>query len=64
MEAAERVLVQVVPVAEAEAMPFLDAVAEVAGDHERVPGASDLVAVAVDEVGTQAAWIAYGCPAS
>jgi hypothetical protein len=44
-------------------MPCLDAVAEVVGDHERVPGASGLV-VAVGEVGMQAAWIVYGCPAS
>ena len=55
LEAAERGLVQVVHVAEAEAMPCLDAVAEVAGDHERVPGASGLVAVVVGEVGMQAA---------
>ena len=55
MEAAERGLVQVVPVAEAEVMPCLDAVAEVAGDHDRVPGASGLVAVAVGEVGMRAA---------
>lgn len=45
-------------------MPWLDAVVEVVGDHERVPGASGLVAVVVDEVEMQAAWIAYGCPAS
>ena len=56
---------QVVPVAEVEAMPCLDAVVEVEGGHERDPGAFGLaVAVVVGEVGTQVAWIAYGCPAS
>lgn len=61
----ERDLVQVVLVAEVEAMPWLDAVAEVADDHERVPGASGLVAVVVvGEEGTLVAWIVYGCPAS
>ena len=64
MEVVEKGLVQVVPLAEAEAMPCLDAVAEVEGGHERAPGASGLVAVVVGEVGMQAAWIAYGCPAS
>jgi hypothetical protein len=64
VEAAERDPVQVVPVAEAEEMPCLDAVAEVVGDHERVPGASGLVVAVVGEAGMQAAWIVYGCPAS
>lgn len=59
-----RDLVQIVPVAEAEVMPCLDAVAEVEDDHERGPGASGLAVAVVDEVETQAAWIAYGCPAS
>ena len=45
-------------------MPWLDAVVEVVGDHERVPGASGLVVAAVGGVGMQAAWIVYGCPAS
>lgn len=53
---------QVVLVVEAEAMPCLDAVAEVEDDHERDPGASGLAVAG--EVGMQAAWIAYGCPAS
>jgi hypothetical protein len=60
----EKDLVQVVLVAEVEAMPWLDAVAEVADDHERVPGASGLVAVVVGEEGTPVAWIVCGCPAS
>lgn len=55
---------QVVPVAEVEAMPCLDAVVEVEGGHERDPGAFGLAAAVVGEVGTQVAWIAYGCPAS
>ena len=62
MEAAERDLVQVVPVAEVGAMPCLDAVAEVEGGHERDPGAFGLAVAG--GVGMQAAWIAYGCPAS
>lgn len=64
MEAAERDLVQVVPVAEVEAMSCLDAVAEVEGGHERDPGASGLAVAVAGEVGMQVAWIAYGCPAS
>ena len=55
---------QVVPVAEVEAMPCLDAVVEVEGGHERDPGAFGLAVAVVGEVGMQAAWIAYGCPAS
>ena len=55
---------QVVPVAEVEAMPCLDAVVEVEGGHERDPGAFGLAVAVVGEVGTQVAWIAYGCPAS
>lgn len=62
MEAAERNLVQAVPVAEAGEMPCLGAVAEAVGDHGRVPGASGLVVVGEAEM--QAAWTVYGCPAS
>jgi hypothetical protein len=64
VEAAEKDLVQAVPFAEVEAIPWLDAVAEVADDRERVPGASGLVAVVVGGVGIAVAWIACGCPAS
>lgn len=54
--------VQVVAAAEAEAMPWDDAEAEVVVGREAALDASGLVAVA--ETGTQAAWIVYGCPAS